>query len=109
MIHPFPATAPAIAISVTSTASAAAALGSAPNTGSVVRLVNEGPNRCYVHLAGTGAVATVPDGTPIASATPVLAGEDVILSVSSAQTHISAITRASETATLIVCGAAEGI
>jgi hypothetical protein len=69
---------------------------------STVRLVNEGPNRCYVALGGSSVAATVPTGTAAATATPVLAGEDIILSLSPSQTYISAICRASETATLIV-------
>ena len=110
MIHPFPATAPAFSVSATATASTAAALGMAPEASGLftVRLVNEGPHRCYVAFGGSAVEATVPTATALATATPVLAGEDLILSISPSQTHISAITRTSETATLIVCGAAEG-
>lgn len=99
----FSGTAQTFSVSVTSTASTGKALGSAPSQSATVRLVNEGANRCYVAFGGSGITATVPDGTtPVGTCTPVLSGEDVILSVGSSQTHISAVTRATETATLIV-------
>ena len=97
--NPFVAQALTLPISVTSTASASTAL---PALGNSVRLINEGPNHAFVSI-GTGAqVATLPNATPTATSTPILAGEDVILSIpNSAIQNISAITRGG-TATLDV-------
>lgn len=103
--RPFDAKSSTFSIAVTSTASTAKSMVVTPQWGeTTVRLVNEGPNRCYVAVGGSGVVATVPDGTtPAATCTPVLGGEDVVLSgLSPGDTHISAVTRSGETATLIV-------
>jgi len=108
-LPPFAAQALTKPISVTATASTSTAL---PAIGNCIRLVNEGPNQCFVSI-GTGAqTATLPNATPTATSTPVLAGEDVILSIPSPTNdsntgaatplNISAICRASGTATLCV-------
>lgn|SRR3990167_3296860 len=107
----FSASAQSISISVTATASTSVNL---PGIGTSVRLVNEGPNRCYVSIGSGSQTATVPDGTAVATATPVLAGADVILGVQNPPSpasgnptplQISAVCRTGETATLIVqCG-----
>lgn len=105
---PFSVQAKTLPISVTSTASTSTAL---PSIGNCIRLVNEGPNVCFVSI-GTGTqTATLPNATPTATSTPVLAGEDIILSMPNPQAssgvaptalNISAICRASGTATLDV-------
>lgn len=103
-LRPILADAQVFSISVTSTASTAALFGKTPvaNSTNTVRLVNEGPNRCYIAVGGSTVAATVPTGTAAATATPVLAGEDVTLDILPGHTYISAICRAGETATLIV-------
>lgn len=95
----FSAQAKTASISVTTAASGSAAL---PALGSSVRLVNEGPNNCYVSIGSGAQTATVPTGTGVATATPVLAGTDVTLSIpSDSVQNISAIT-STGTATLRV-------
>ena len=97
---PFSAQAKTLPISVTATASTSAAL---PNVGDQIRLVNEGPNHCFVSIGSGTQTATLPNATPTATSTPVLAGEDLILTIPSADVlNISAICRASGTATLCV-------
>ncbi len=98
----FPANAKTLPISVTdsSGSSSDAAL---PNTGNYIRLVNEGPNTCFVSIGVGSQTAALPNSTPTATSTPVLAGEDVILGIPpTANLHIAAICRASGTATLDV-------
>lgn len=98
-------------ISVTSTASTSTAL---PAVGSSIRLVNEGPNHCFVSI-GTGTqTATLPNATATTTSTPVLAGSDITLTIpgrydsasapatQASALNISAICRASGTATLCV-------
>ena len=86
-------------ISVTSTASTSAAL---PNNGNSVRVVNEGPNHAFISIGVGAQTATLPNATQTATSTPVLAGEDVVLSIpASGSLQISAITRTG-TATLDV-------
>lgn len=108
---PLRADLPTFSISVTSTASSGAALGAAPNAGGPlqIRLVNEGPHRCYFAIGASTVTATVPTGTAVITCTPILAGEDITLTVLAGQTHISAISRSNESATLIVSGADEGM
>lgn len=87
-------------ISVTSTASASTAL---PAQGRTVRIVNEGPNIAFVSIGAGAQTATLPNATPTATSTPVLAGSDIVLSIpNDAIQNISAICRASGTATLDV-------
>lgn len=104
----FSARTAATSVSVTSTASTSAAL---PGVGDVVRIVNEGPNICFVSIGTGSQTATLPSGTAAATCTAVLAGSDVIFSVPNPGTpatgsptplNISAICRASGTATLTV-------
>lgn len=100
---PFSADATCYSISVTNAASTSQAL---PGTGNTVRLVNEGPNHCYVHIATGSATATVP-GTGVGSktntSTPVLAGSDITLTVAGVGPfNISAICAGTGTATLRV-------
>lgn len=112
MTPAFRADEPSFSISATATATAGAAFGNAPavNSGRTnVRIVNEGPNNAYIAVGASTVTATVPTGTAAATATPVLAGTDITLSVIPGETHISAICRASATATLIVSGVSDGV
>lgn len=96
----FPINALTARYSVTATVMAAAQL---PINGSSVRLVNEGPNTCYVAVGGSGVAAGVPTSTPSANATPLLAGEDVTFWRNTASgTYISAICATNQTAVLNV-------
>lgn len=99
-VQPFNCTALTLPISVTASASTSTAL---PAKGCVIRVVNEGPNIAFISV-GTGTqTATLPNATVTATSTPVLAGSDVSLSIASDATYnISAICRASGTATLSV-------
>lgn len=94
------------AISATATASTGAAL---QGNGNSVRLVNEGPNACFIAIStDSGVVATLPvasasAGSAVNTANPVLAGEDVVFRVQYNQTlYISAICRSGQTAVLDV-------
>ena len=97
---PFSAQSKTLPVSVTASASASAAL---PAAGNSIRLINEGPNHCFVSIGSGAQTATLPNATPTATSTPVLAGEDLILSIpGDAIYNISAICRATGTATLCV-------
>ena len=105
-LTPFSAQAKTLDISVTSTASTSTAL---PGAGPCVRLVNEGPNQCWVSIGSGAQTATLPDATtPVATCTPVAVGDCVLGIPSSATLNISAVTRASQTARLSV-QVAEGL
>lgn len=95
----FSAQAKTLPITVTATASSSVAL---PGAGNSVRLVNEGPNICFVSI-GTGTqTATLPNATPTATSTPVAVG-DCVLTIPDATTlNISAICRSAQTAALSV-------
>ena len=95
----FSAQAQGIAISATSTASTSVAL---PSKGNSIRLVNEGPNNCYVSI-GTGTqTAVLPGSSALATCVCVLVGEDATFSIPNTTVlNISAICRASQTATLL--------
>lgn len=117
-IVPFPVNPLTKPITVTDTASTSTAL---PAIGNVIRIVNEGPSVAFVSV-GTGTqTATLPNATPTATSTPILAGEDAVFSIPNPQpvyntgaagsTHpyapptpynISAICRSGGTATLDV-------
>lgn len=99
-VQPFNATALVKSISSTSTASSSTAL---PAQGTCVRIVNEGTDNAYVSIGSGTQTATLPSGTASATSTPVLAGSDVVMSIpGDAVYNISAICRATKTATLIV-------
>lgn len=103
---PFSASSKTAPITVTATASTSAAL---PGQGNTVRIVNEGPNVAFVSIGAGAQTATLPNATPTATSTPVLAGTDVAFSIpNDAVYNISAICRASGTATLDV-SVGEGI
>jgi hypothetical protein len=109
MIEIFPCRTPTLAISVTATSSTSAAL---PSLGKIVRLVNEGPNNCYVSIGADAQTATVPPtSNPVSTCTVIMAGEDAVFSIPQNGTtplNIAAICRATQTATLLV-QVAEGV
>ncbi len=80
----FSAQAQTTRVSLTTVSSAAVLL---PFKGNSIRIVNEGPNTCYVALATTAAlaVAVTPTSTPSANATAVLSGTDVTMSIDASQ------------------------
>lgn len=101
-MQPFSAQSATLDIAVTSTASTSGAL---PNFGNTIRIVNEGPNVCFVSI-GTGAqVATLPSSvTPVKTCTPVPVG-DITLTIPTDNTtalNVSAITRATQTARISI-------
>lgn len=98
--HIFSATSKTLPISVTSTASTSVAL---PGAGNTIRIVNEGPNHVFISIGSSTQTATLPNATPTATSTPVLAGTDVVFGIPSTSTfNISAICRSSGTATIDV-------
>lgn len=100
MLRPFPANAKTLPISATASASTSAALPAAGNT---LRVVNEGPNDAFISVGSGTQIATLPNATPTATSTPVLAGSDVCFTIpADAVLNISAICRASATAVLDV-------
>lgn len=103
----YPAAASTYSISVTATASTGTAFDTTPSDAAdnTIRLINEGPNNCYIAVGGAAVAATVPTGTAAVTSTPVLAGSEIVLYIAKSQTHISAICRTSETATLLVSNA----
>jgi hypothetical protein len=97
---PFSAQSKTLPVSVTATASTSAAL---PGSGNSVRIVNEGPNIAFVSIGAGTQTATLPNATPTATSTPVLASSSVVLTIpNDAVYNISAICRAAGTATLSV-------
>lgn len=108
-MNPFPAQAKTLPISVSSTASTSAAL---PAVGSSLRVVNLGPNKAFISVGTGSQTATLPNATPTATSTPILAGEDCTFSIPGAYDstngtaasplNISAVCAATETATLYV-------
>lgn len=102
--NPISAQVKTLPISVTSTASTSVAL---PGVGNTLRVVNEGPNVAFISVGTSTQTATLPNATPTATSTPVLAGSDVVFSIASnpgdsTPLNISAICRAGGTATLDV-------
>lgn len=105
--QPFSATALGISVAATASALTAVALPVGVDTttsGNSIRIVNEGPNVCFVALGTSAVAATLPTtGAGVTTCTPVLAGEDIILTRSPlVDRYISTICRASGTATLTV-------
>lgn len=87
-------------VSVSASASTSAAL---PNQGNTLRIVNEGPNVCFIAVGAGAQTATLPNATPTKTSVPVAVG-DTSLSIPADQIYnISAICRASQTATISVC------
>ena len=67
-----------------------------------LRVVNEGPNIAFIAVGKTTATATLPTATAAKTCDAVLAGEDMILTLSPNARYISAICRAAGIATLSV-------
>lgn len=87
-------------ISVTSTASTSTAL---PGTGNTLRIVNEGPNVCWISVGSSAQTATLPaTSSPVATCVPVMPGDTSLGIPNDAVYNISAITRAGQTARLSV-------
>lgn len=94
-------------ITVTSSASTSTAL---PAVGNTLRVVNEGPNVAFISV-GTGTqTATLPNATATATSFPVVVGDSSFTIANDGTTalNISAVCRASQTATLVV-SVGEGI
>lgn len=101
MMVPFTAQAKALDVSVTSTASTSIAL---PAVGSAIRIVNEGPNICFVSIGVAAQTAVLPHSSvPTNTSTPVPPG-DYCLSIPPTDTalNFSAICRSGQTARLTV-------
>lgn len=99
-VLPFSATSKTLPITVTSTASSSVAL---PGQGNSVRIVNEGPNTVFISIGSGAQTAVLPNSTPTATSTPVLASTDVTFTIpNDAIYNISAICRAAGTATIDV-------
>lgn len=96
----FPINANTLAISGSSTASASVGL---PALKGSIRLLNEGPDNCYVCVGPSPSVATLPTSSGNNTCTPVAVGEDLILGVpDNSFNSISIICRATKTCVLIV-------
>lgn len=95
----FNAQAKTIAISATSVASASVAL---PDKGSALRIYNEGPNVAFISVGVGAQTATLPGATANATSTPVAVGDSTFSILVQDNMQISAICRASQTATLSV-------
>jgi hypothetical protein len=99
-VQPFSFTSKTLDISVTSSASASGAL---PGQGNSLRIVNEGPNICFVSVGSGAQTATLPSSvTPTATSTPVPPGDYVFTIPNDAVYNVSAICRASQTARLSI-------
>jgi hypothetical protein len=96
---PFSVTSKTATLSVTSTSGDIAL----PTAGAAtIMLTNEGPNHCYLAVGQNAQTATVPSGTFVATATPVLANSQVSYSMDQTLTvpHLAAICGGSGTCTL---------
>lgn len=105
--QPFSATALGITVAATSSALTAVALpvgADVLGSGNSIRIVNEGPNICFIAMGTSAVLATLPaTGAGVTTCTPVLSGEDIILTRTPlVDRFISTICRASGTATLTV-------
>lgn len=60
---------------------------------SVVRLINDGKDTCFVSLAETPIAATVPNGTPRYSCAAVLSQQDRVMTPVKGSLYLSAICR----------------
>jgi len=99
----FSATSPGITVPATQAALTAVALPT--GAGSTMRIVNSGPDTCFVAI-GTDAnvLATLPTtGAGLATCLEVLGNSDCVFRINRpATTHIATICRAVKTATLSV-------
>lgn len=92
-------------ITVTSTASTSMAL---PAVGNTLRIVNEGPNVAFISVGAGTQTATLPNATATATSFPVVVGDSSFTIPNDQAYNISAVTRAAQTATLVV-SVGEGI
>jgi hypothetical protein len=99
LFNPFSAQSSSISVSVTSIASTSAAL---PGKGNTLRIVNEGPNVCFIHVASGVATAVLPGAGALATCTPIMPGDTSLGIPADAIQNISAICRAGQSATLTV-------
>lgn len=98
---PFGITAKTLDISVTASASSSTALPGQPCN--VVRIVNEGPNICFVSIGSGAQTATLPSSvTPTVTSSPVPPGDYTFTIANDVVYNISAICRPSQTARLSV-------
>ncbi len=80
---PFSAQAKTLKISVTGTASVSGAL---PAIGNSLRVVNDGTATAFIDVGTGSRTATVPaTSSPVATCTPILAGEDTVFTVPNPQ------------------------
>lgn len=99
-VIPFSAQAATLDISVTSSASTSTAL---PNKGNTIRVVNEGPNVCWMSIGSGTQTATLPaTSSPVSTCTPIPVGDITLGIPNDAVYNISTICRASQTARLSV-------
>lgn len=97
----FSAGAPGITHAVTATASTAAALPA--GGGNSIRVVNESADIAFIALGDSSVAATLPAAGETRTCTPVLPGGEIIMRRDPIKhTYISAICRATKTATLTV-------
>lgn len=100
MITPFSAQSKTMGISVNASPSSSTAL---PNTGNTLRVVNTGYATAYLAIGTDLQTATVPSGTPVATATPVLPGHDIPFSIpNDSIQNVSAICDTGLTTTLCI-------
>lgn len=97
--NPISAQCKTLPITVTATASSSAAL---PAQGNTLRVVNEGPNVAFISVGAGTQTATLPNATPTATSFPVVVGDSSFTIPNDQAYSISAICRASQTATLVV-------
>lgn len=102
--RPIRAALPGLTLAATAAASAAYPL---PGTGSVLRIVNEGPSPVFIGVGGKNVAAALPTAIanePVSDRCAcVLPGADVTFSRDpTSETHISTICRAAGSATLSV-------
>lgn len=104
--QPFAATSLGITVAATASALTAVALPTGTDTkaaGNSVRIVNEGPNICFIALGASTVLATLPTATGVTTCVPVLPSTDIVLSrAPGTDLFISTICRAAGTSTLTV-------
>jgi hypothetical protein len=77
-------------------------VGGPSGQGNTLRIVNEGPNVVFISVGSGAQTATLPTGTAAATCTAVMPGDTSLSIAPDAVYNISAICRASQTATLTV-------
>lgn len=83
MLRPINAQIKVLKVAVTTTASTSGAL---PAIGNTLRVVNDGPNTAFISVGTGSQTATVPaTSNPVATCTPILAGEDASFTIANPQ------------------------